>query len=298
MSKGLVYAVFALLVVGGAATYVVATRDEGVSGGTTPSSPVVAGGLAASDVTASTSGGGLARVKLEIQVHMPEGFDELQPERAFRGRGVVDQGRGIAGVYYEVAGVPNSAGYFGHVDPTMSVVYEGARFIVSFPELAELLEGPTDWMSYEISDLSDPKMLELGIGQLREIGLSDPRLATELLAAVGNLETRMLSPGEPRLGRAFQATVVVASLADTGSEMQPVFEELLALGVSSIDVEVVVDPDNRISRFAYSLSYPPKEGSDPVDLNVDMQFLQYGVQRGLRAPSDGAVVTVDEFFGK
>lgn len=272
------------------------SAGDGVrSSATPPSGPVAIPG---EDAVESTERAGLARVQVRVTAHMPSDFDDAQPERVFKGRGVVDHERDIAGVYFDVAKVPNSAGYFGHVDPTMSVVYEGSRFIVSFPELAHLLEDPTDWMSYELSDLSDPGLLDLGIGQLREIGLSDPRLATELLSQVGELQVRPARSEDLPSLSPFRATVDIASLAGSGSEMQPLFEELLALGVTSIDVDVDLDPEGRVGRVAYSLSYPPKAGSDPVKLSVDMQFPRYGVERGLHAPRGEAVVTADDFFAK
>ena len=250
----------------------------------------------ASEVASKTAAGGLARVRVQVNAHMPSDFDDGQPERSFKGRGVVDQGRSIAGVYFSTRKVPNAAGYLGHVDPTMSVVYEGSRFIVSFPQLAELLADPVDWVSYDLDVLSDPVALRLGIGQLREIGLSDPRLANGFLAGTSD-ELQAASPGTDPYGDTYIASVDVASAAEaSGDDLRPIFEGLIRLGVTSVDVEVGLDTEGRLGSFAYSLSYPPKEGSEPVQLDVTMQFPAYGVQRGLRAPRDAAVVSYDEYF--
>ena len=236
-------------------------------------------------------------MQVQVTANMPSDFDDGHPTRTFRGRGVVHQGRGIAGVYFAVAKVPNSAGYFGHVDPTLSVIYEGPRFMISFPTLAEILGGQVDWMSYELDDLSKRKMLRLGIGQLREIGLSDPRFASQLLAGVsGELQRR---PGTPAASTLvpYSALVNITSAAEaSGDEMGPVLEELIELGVTSMDVELDLDTQGRLGRFAYSLSYPPKEGSDPVAIGIEMLFPEYGVDRGLRAPPANAVVNVDEYL--
>ena len=229
---------------------------------------------------------------------MPSDFDDGLPDRSFLGRGIVDQGEALANVNFEVGHVPNTAGYFGHVDPELAVVYEGPRFMVSFPILAELLAGPTDWMSYDLAALAERKMLRLGIGQLREVGLSDPRFAVGLLAgATGDLLPLVPSPGSNPSLHAHSTTVSVAmAAAEAGEDLGPVLDQLIALGVSSLDVDLDIDSANRIGRFAYSLSYPPRVGSRAVRLRVMMEFPKYGVDEDLQAPEPPSVVMIEDYL--
>ncbi len=248
-----------------------------------------------SEVVSATKDAPIARVRLRVNAHMPPQLDDGVPDREFTGRGVVHQGREIAGVYFDVADVPNTAGYFGHVDERdLTAIYVGSRFIISFPVLADVLPGRVDWMSYELASFSHPKMLRLGIGQLREIALSDPRFAVALLGgATGGLRSVQPTPGTESVGRPFSTVADIAAAASATPEMGPVFEEMLALGVSKVDIAVDVDGEDRVGRVTYSLRYPPGRGSRPVRLSVEMTFV-YGVRPGLGAPPPRSVVEIED----
>ena len=276
-------------------------------GSVSPAGSTPSPGADLETVQEATRGAGDAKVRVDVQAHMPEDFDDGVPDRAFSGTGFLDQDRTLAGVEFEMSKIPNSAGYFGHVDGRLSVFYSESEFVLSFPQMAETLPGPLDWLSYDLELMADPEAQKLGIGQLREIGLSDPRLGLALLRGADALQegpppstpmaatpTSMPTP----TGRVYKAVAdVAAAMQASGPELEPVLAGLQALGVTSVDVGVTVDDEDRLETIGYTLSYAPKPGSEPVEVRITHSFLRYGLEGGLNAPTGRSVSSFREYTG-
>lgn len=191
---------------------------------------------------------------------MPDEVAETRPLRRFRGEGVVDSRSRRAGVTYDLSEIPNSAGFYGHVEREMTVVYAGDRFTLTFPQLQTALEGPLDWVAYELDDLSIEQSYELGIGQLREIGLGDPQVAVALLLGgpAANLTPRGLGSieGTTVSEYAFESDIGRAVRVLGGEGPDVVLDTLLRqLDVGTVLVRVAVDGDGLARRITWSASY-------------------------------------------
>ena len=261
--------------------------------GTAPAAPA---SLEVGDVVASTVGGGDVRIRMRVKARMPEEFDDGVPSRRFTGEGILDQSLDAAGITYRLDSVPNAAGYFGHAPGKTSVFYARDGFILSFPMLAQALGGSVDWLSYEVDDFSDPDVLSLGIGQLREIGLADPRLGLALLqGATGELAPGPVVTADTPPVYDFSADVGRASKAVGGVLTVP-FGALEDLGVKTTDMSLTVDDEQRVLSLQYSLAYPPAPNSKDVRMRVQMDFSEYGLDGDLSLPSPETVVDYEEYL--
>lgn len=248
------------------------------------------------EVVSSTAQGGDARIEVVVRARMPEDFDDGLPRRRFFGRGILDQSIDVAGVTYRLGPVPNAGGYFGQADGKTSVFYAQDGFTLSFPVLADALADPIDWLKYEPDDFSDPEIQRLGIGQLREIGLADPRFALALLGGgVSQLPAAATSPeGEIYT---FQADVPRAAMG-AAPALQPTFLALRDLGLTFAQLELLLDDDGRVRRLGYSMAYPPASGSRDVRLQVEIEFLEYGLEGDLSLPPRRAIADYEEFLAR
>ena len=259
------------------------------------------------EVLAATTGAGDIKLQVQVVTHMPPDFDDGVPDRTFGGTGFLDRDKDLAGINYEMSTVPNSAGYFGQVDREMNVFYLGSEWIVSFPLMAQSLPGRLDWLSYDLETVAKPKAQKLGIGQLREIGLSDPRLAIALLGGADALEQGTLTPPPaPEVAPTPPAPgsptfLAVADVARAAAAADPGLRRrvrgLQDLGVDSIDLLLYLDEEGRLATVTYSMSYPPKEGSEPVEMTVTHTFQKYGLEGGLNAPTGRSVSSFEEYLG-
>ena len=265
------------------------------AGSTSPdasSSP--APGLRLDDVISSTAAGGDARVEVTVRTKMPEDFDDGVPRRRFAGEGFLDRTQDVAGITYRLGPVPNAAGYFGQADGKTAVYYTEDAFLLSFPVLAEALAGPADWFRYELDDFSIPRIRKLGIGQLREIGLADPRLALALLQ--GGPEEL---PGAAGTSGPYSFSTDVALAAGaSGHGLDIPFAALADLGVSSVEMTLSLDEEQRVKQLDYTMSYPPAPGSGRVDLRVQIGFARYGLKGQLDLPAVPTIAHYEEYLSR
>ena len=260
---------------------------------TAPSAPAY---LQTSDVVASTVGGGDVRIRMSVKARMPQEFDDGVPSRRFVGEGILDQSLDVAGITYRLDSVPNAAGYFGHAPGKTSVFYARDSFILSFPVLAKALGGSVDWLSYEVDDFFDREVLRLGIGQLREIGLADPRLGLALLqGATGELAPGPVVTADTPPVYDFSADVGKAARA-MGDVLTVPFQTLADLGVRTTDMSLTVDDEQRVVSLQYSLAYPPASKAKDVRMHVQMEFSEYGLDGDLSLPPPDTVVEYEEYL--
>ncbi len=233
---------------------------------------------------------GVAQVRVTLKAEMPPDFDDGIPEREIAGEGLADFERNLASVEYAVDDVPNSAGFFGHVDGDLSVVYEGSRFLATFPLMADVLEGELDWMSYQLSDFSHPTVLDKGIGQLREIGLSDPRLGFALISSTPEATT------DP----APQVSVDLAQAAGAvDPDLRPTLEELQDLGVQRLIFATTEDTEGVLTSYSYELTYPPDGtgGGAEAEVSVTVEITDTGVQEAIEVPPETSIQSYREYLG-
>lgn len=258
--------------------------DEQPAGTSTASDTATATAEAAQ----ATAEQGTAELRVSLSVRMPPDFDDGVPRREIEGEGLADFGGNLASLDYGMGDVPNSAGFFGHVEGDLSVVYEGQRFIITFPLMAEVLEGELDWMSYNLSDFADPVAQGAGIGQLREIGLADPRLGFALASSgVG---------GEPDLEGRLPIDLAQASAA-VESEIQPAVKALQELGLEHVLLTTEVDEAGLLRGFSYDLAYPPRgAGGRNVRLSVVVEITETGIEESVEIPPEPAVQPYLEYL--
>ena len=256
--------------------------------------------VAVEQVLTDTKAAGDVRLLIDVEAEMPPDFDDGQPERSFEGRGFMDWDSDLAGVTYQMSDVPNAAGYFGDVGKKMSVFYLKGGFLASFPLLVRALGGQGDWFHYELRDFVSPKIRRLGIGQLREIGLSDPRLGLALLQGLPDeLSGGFYSPVEETSASNYALTSdVAAAAAEADDFLGPQFDALLDLGLNQVKMELALDPLERVRRLTYELTYPPADGSPPARLFVTLNLLKFGLEGGLTPPPEERVLDYSDYLAR
>ena len=271
--------------------------QESPSAPTETSAPA---GVSVEQVLSQSEAAGDVRFSVDVRAKMPPDFDDGQPKRSFEGRGFLDWESDLAGVTYEVGGVPNTAGYFGHVEDELSVFYSEGGFVASFPILVSALRGQGEWFRYELADFSTNKIRTLGIGQLREIGLSDPRLALALLRGLPDQLTGGFDSSieETSTTNYVLAADVATAAAEAPEPLAPQFEALSELGVSQVEVELALDPLQQVRRVKYGMSYAPAPGSPPVRLTVTLDLLKFGLEGGLTPPPEARVLDYSEYLSR
>lgn len=303
-------AVVALAVVAiGAVWFLSEREDDGVA--EQASSPQQGYASAA----AALSQQGASEIEFALVARMPEGLDDGVPRRRITGTGILGEGGDLASAEFEMSEVPNSAGYFGHVPGPMSVVYEGSNFLVTFPIMADALAEPFDWVRYDLEHLSQPSVIELGIGQLREIGLADPRLALALLRsptaalsaetpaaapATTGIATAIDTPTED-LGAGGSGDVVVvdpAQAATTAPVHLELLEEVAGMGVQPVEITPELDSEGGLQSLSYELAYPAEPNStELVTLQVTIDFVETGAGDPVEAPPADVVQPYDDLVG-
>lgn len=247
--------------------------------------------VVATDAAQAVAREGVAELDLTVTAKMPPDFDDGVPSREFVGDGVADFSDNLASVDFALGEVPNSAGYFGHVEGDLSVVYQDERFIITFPLMADVLDGELDWMSYELSDFLAPDVLDRGIGQLREVGLADPRLGFALVSA--GLRDDPEAEGEVLVDITQPSDVV-------GPELQPVIQELRNLGVTQVDLAMEVDEDGLLESYSYDLAYPPNGVGGPkarLSVTVEISGVGAGVAESVEVPPESTVKRYLDYLG-
>ena len=267
---------------------------------TDPVETPVPAAVSVGQVLEETEGAGDVRLLIDVRAEMPPAFDDGQPRRSYQGRGFLDWEAELAGVTYEVSDVPNAVGYFGHVENKLSVFHSDPGFVASFPVLVKALDGEGEWFRYELEDFSQERIRKLGIGQLREIGLSDPRLGLGLLRGLPDQLTEgFYSPVEETAATNYVLTAdVAAAAAEAPDGLAPQFDALLDLGVDEVDVELALDPLERVRRVKYELSYPPAPESPPVRLSVTLDLLKFGLEGGLTPPPEARVLDYSDYISR
>lgn len=288
MSRARVFLVVGLVVLlslaGGA--WWLTSRPADVSVVSGPSDAALATAAAAE----ATAGEGVAAISLEVTAEMPPDLDDGIPSRDIAGEGLANFEESLASVDYGMDDVPNSAGFFGHVSGDMSVVYEGSSFLVTFPVMADVLEGDLDWLSYQVSDFSNPRVLGAGIGQLREIGLADPRLGFALASSGAG--------GEPDPEGRLPIDLRRAS-DEVEPDIRPTIAALQELGVQQVLLATEVDEDGFLNAFSYELAYSPRgpaTGARQVKISVSVQITETGVEEAVEVPPEPAVQPYLEYL--
>lgn len=303
-------ALLVLLAVGGAGFWYLTAEDspgEDTSSAASPSPEDVAAEVdsALQEALDASEEAGAAAVKTRLDAKMPKSLDDGLPERRIKGEGVVAADRAAATMDYKMSKIPNSAGFFGHVDGELAVAYSGAEMMISFPLLEGVLAKepePGTWLSWDLEFLSTEYLLDLGVGQLRELALSDPRLGLALLTGVEEAE----EPTEGEVGGTpvsqYEVQAGTLEAGDAVPELEPIFTEMWeGLAMRRIPMTVSVDEEGRIRRLEYRLVYPEKrapilKGTRNVRLDVRHNFTEFGVEDEPELPPEDEVVTHEEYF--
>lgn len=249
------------------------------------------------DAYAKTREAGDARVLVEVSAQMPEDFDDGVPRRSFDGKGVmVDDGK-IAAVIYDWSDVPNGAGFLGHAR-RLTVVFGTGGFTVSFAALRRAVT-PALWVNYELDDFSSPKAIELGIGQLRELGMSDPLLALAYLQGADD-EIEELGTESIRGTRTtrFRARLDLAAaferLSGPLKSSGPSITQQLR--ITDLPADVWVDGEGVVRKMGFTQSYAPAPGSEKVTIRVTVEFYDFGIDADVRVPPEKEVIAYDEYL--
>ena len=253
------------------------------------------------DALAATEEAGEGEVETLLKIRMPKTLDDGVPRRQISGEGVVATDLSEAQVDYEMSEVPNSAGFFGHVDGDLAVGYAEEDMLITFDLLDEnVLKNDGSWISYELPFLSTEYMFKLGIGQLRELFLSDPRVGLALLEGV---EDRGEPSGEGDVDGAavteYEVEADTKAAAEAVPALAPILKEMRRnLELSSIPMVVSVDENDQIRRLDYQMVFPAKKGSGKVRLNVRHDLTEFGVEQGPELPPADEVVTYQDYYFK
>lgn len=264
-----------------------------------PGAPSGGAPVALGEVLEATDRSAPFGVTLDVRASMPEALAEARPQRRFSGEGLLEATSGRAGVTFDMSEIPNSAGFYGHVEGEMSVLYQDDRFTLTFPLLQTALPDEEAWVAFEVDDLSLEHSLELGIGQLREVGLAAPQLAISLL---GGGPSGLLPPGgygkvdgtrvseysfDSDLAQAFDAA---------GPAVKPVLKTLLAkLKVERVPVLIWVDGDSVARKISWETSYLPAPGiGKELKLGVTVTLSRSAEAAHVEVPAPETVVVFED----
>lgn len=256
-----------------------------------------AGASSLAEAIAATADAGTATVAIELEARMPPSLDDGIPVRPIEGSGSMAADRSVASLTYELSDVPNSAGFLGHVDGELEVVYSDNQMLISFPILRDILPEATPWMSYELSFLSLKSTMKHGIGQLRELALSDPRLGIALLQGAEDPAGPAGDADAEGAVTEYKLAVAPGDAADAVPEFAPRLAEMeQGLKIDNIPMTVLLDDQRRIRELEYELVYPAKKGRGKVRLTVTTVLSAFGGDVEPEAPGEDEVVSYEEYL--
>jgi hypothetical protein len=130
------------------------------------------------------------------------------------------------------------------------------------------------------------------VGQLREIAISDPRLAIAFLNGAEDLGEGG-SSGAESVTTEIDIDAAIESVDDEG--LVEVMELLRdRFQVSTFDADVAFDDDGRVDSVAYSLAYP-SGGKDDVELQVELDVTSFDGE-AVEVPDEGATMSYAEYM--
>ena len=272
--RTLVLLVLVLLVAGGTAAYLYATRDVGpvtVVGPDGEEIDVSGALLDARDALLATP----HDVELELAVDIPKDSESDNPDhQEISADGSIDFEARNAELVYDFNELANAGGFLGHFD-TMDVLY-----VESTGYLDVFVDGPP-WVSIEPGDA-----FENSIARLRELMLTTPMILPGLLEA--SAVSPMGTGGE--LTREVDPAALSASEDELAAGLGLVFEDL---DVDAILVETTLG-DAGPTEIAVSFEYP-QQGKFEVEATYVLDAAQGEVS--VEAPDDSEVRTFESIFG-
>lgn len=299
-----------VLAAAGGAWWYLSGQDE-TDDPTAEASPTPTGSADPQDVTdgivvdspfeehlAATADAGMAQVKIRLDAVMPPSLDHGVPERRLKGSGVAAGDLSAATLTYKLADAPNGAGVFGHVEGDIDVVHTQDRMLFTFKILRKVLADEGEWMSYDLPFLSSEFLFDVGVGQLRELALADPRIGLGLLRGVA--EPAAETTEDDIGGTPVTVHEVKAGTLEAGEalpELGPLFTAMWeSVHLRYIPMTVHVDDQDRIRRLDYEMVFPAKYGKGKVRLDLRLDLVELGVAEEPELPPEEDVVTYEEHF--
>lgn len=217
---------------------------------------------------------------------------------AVSGEGVFDYESQTGRLTYDMGDL------FGGVEGDFEIVSRGLVLYIKFPEAANVpLPRGKEWIEVDLNEAG--KQQGFNLAQLSQLNQGDP---TQVLRYLRGASDEIEKVGEEDVRGAetthYRATVdlkksVEASLdripADQRDAVRESVDRVIALtGTGSMPVEVWIDGKGLARRFSMAWDMKVPERSDRMQLEMTMEFYDFGVEVDAQAPPQEQTVDLLE----
>jgi hypothetical protein len=241
----------------------------------------------AADTTAHAGG---ARVAIGGGVSLPSGAISLG------GGGEINFAAGEAELTLLLGGLPSQAQSVLHTSSLqMTEVYKSTALYMTSPLFSGRLPGGASWIKLDLGRVR--QALGLDPSSITSQGINPSQYLQELSASggsrvVGHEKLR----GVDTTHYAGKLDLLKAAEHQAGgnpARAREAFSKLTAaIGTTSIPVDVWVDGQNRVRKFALALT--PTAQGQTFTFKLDIEYFDFGPTVAVKAPSSGEVFDVTE----
>jgi predicted small lipoprotein YifL len=213
------------------------------------------------------------------------------------GIGTVDFGAKAASMTFNVGDLLSGSGVPVAANEQWTVVTQGLVVYMHAPTLSRQLPGGKPWLKLDIRQLA--KSRNANLGQFRELTQNDP---TQMLAYLKATSGKIQKVGtEDIRGVAtthYRAKVDLAKVAQQApANVRKAFRTSIialedSLGTDKLPVDVWIDKDNLVRRFAEHLAVA---GAGAIDFSVD--FYDFGTPVTITTPPASETLDLGQVLG-
>jgi hypothetical protein len=181
----------------------------------------------------------------------------------------------------------------------VEMIFAESVLYMKMPFLTRLLPDPKPWIKV---DLEAAREGEANVGQLAQLGQSDPTHILELLGgatrSVDDLGTESVRGTKTTHYRTVLDLVRAARDA-SGAAQPSVYGLMQRTGARELPADVWIDRKGRMRKMSYRVELTPPAGtaappSDPDTMSVAMELYEFGIEVRAAPPPDGDVVDLVE----
>jgi hypothetical protein len=215
------------------------------------------------------------------------------------GEGQFDYASGRGRMIFDLTEVLRPSGEVPEGVGEVEMIFDESVMYMKMPFLTRLLPDPKPWIKV---DLEAAREGGANVGQLAQLGQSDPTLILELLGgvtrSVDDLGTERLRGTETTHYRTVLDLVRAARDA-SGAARPSVYGLMQRTGAREMPAHVWIDREGRMRKMTYRVELASPAGtapapSGPDTMSVAMELYEFGIDVRVAPPPDGDVVDIVE----
>lgn len=212
------------------------------------------------------------------------------------GEGLFDYRDRKGRMTFDISSIPGSGGALSK-SGRMQVLFDGLTMYMNWPFLSKVLPVDEPWVKVDLQKLGESAGID--VGQLAQVGQTDPTQSLEYLKAAGDVE----EVGSDRVRGVdttqYHAVVDLREVARNGTEQVASSVERLiaATGTAEVPADVWIDSNGLLRRMSYR--YRVSQGAlGASSVSVTMDLFDFGVEVDVTPPPPNQVTDLTKLISR